>query len=184
MTPIALIQTLNLNDIPDAVKEQAKLSILDLIGIGAGGAGTRLSAIIREHAAQEFGGTIPMLFDGRTASAQGAALAAGMTIDSLDGHDGFNMAKGHIGAPCSPQFLRWDTNNRFQDVRFCWQSFWAMNLAHARRWHNMQPPQIITHQAVGAPLRRQRQGPTSCNSIRIKRATPLGLPNTTGRAVR
>ena len=105
MTPIDLIHTLNLNDIPDAVKEQAKLSILDLIGIGAGGAGTRLSAIIREHAAQEFGGTIPMLFDGRTASAQGAALAAGMTIDSLDGHDGFNMAKGHIGAPLFPAIL-------------------------------------------------------------------------------
>ena len=105
MTPIDLIHTLNLNDIPDAVKEQAKLSILDLIGIGAGGAGTRLSAIIRAHAAQEFGGTIPMLFDGRTASAQGAALAAGMTIDSLDGHDGFNMAKGHIGAPLLPAIL-------------------------------------------------------------------------------
>ena len=105
MTPIDLIHTLNLKDIPDAVKEQAKLSILDLIGIGAGGAGTRMSAIIRAHAAQEFGGTIPMLFDGRTASAQGAALAAGMTIDSLDGHDGFNMAKGHIGAPLFPAIL-------------------------------------------------------------------------------
>ena len=105
MTPIELIHKLKLNDIPDAVKEQAKLSILDLIGIGAGGAGTRLSAIIREHAAQEFGGTIPMLFDGRTASAQGAALATGMTIDSLDGHDGFNTAKGHIGAPLFPAIL-------------------------------------------------------------------------------
>ena len=57
MTPIKLIHTLNLNDIPEKVKKQAKLSILDLIGIGAGGAGTRLSGIIREHAAQEFGGT-------------------------------------------------------------------------------------------------------------------------------
>lgn len=105
MTPMELIHKLNLNDIPDAVKEQAKLSILDLIGIGAGGAGTRLSAIIREHAAQGFGGMIPMLLDGRTAIAQGAALAAGMTIDSLDGHDGFNMAKGHIGSPLFPAIL-------------------------------------------------------------------------------
>lgn len=37
MTPIELIHTLNLNDIPEEVKKQAKLSILDLIGIGAGG---------------------------------------------------------------------------------------------------------------------------------------------------
>ena len=31
MTPIELIHTLNLNDIPEEVKKQAKLSILDLI---------------------------------------------------------------------------------------------------------------------------------------------------------
>lgn len=37
MTPIELIRTLNLNNIPEEVKKQAKLSILDLIGIGAGG---------------------------------------------------------------------------------------------------------------------------------------------------
>ena len=90
-----------------------------------------------------------MLFDGRTASAQGAALAAGMTIDSLDGHDGFNMAKGILVRPCSPRSLHWAMNNRFQGVRFCWQPFWAMNLAHARRWHNMQQPQIITLGQLG-----------------------------------
>ena len=37
MTPVELIHKLNLNDIPDAVKKQAKLSILHLIGMCAGG---------------------------------------------------------------------------------------------------------------------------------------------------
>ena len=29
----------------------------------------------------------------------------GITIDSIDGHDGFNPAKGHIGAPLFPAAL-------------------------------------------------------------------------------
>jgi 2-methylcitrate dehydratase PrpD len=40
---------------------------------------------------------VPLLFSDQTASPAGVALAAGMTIDSLDGHDGFNTAKGHVG---------------------------------------------------------------------------------------
>ena len=94
-----LIHDLRWQDLPAAVQARLPLALLDLIGVAAGGAGTRLSRIIRDHAAAEFGGTLPMLFDGRGASASGVALAAGMTIDSLDGHDGFNPSKGHIGCP-------------------------------------------------------------------------------------
>ncbi|BBU56067.1 2-methylcitrate dehydratase [Mameliella alba] len=32
-------------------------------------------------------------------------MAAGMTIDSLDGHDGYNPSKGHIGCPLLPALL-------------------------------------------------------------------------------
>ncbi len=46
-----------------------------------------------------------MLFDGRTASAAGLALAGGMTIDALDGHDGYNPAKGHVGCGLFPAAL-------------------------------------------------------------------------------
>lgn len=102
---LAFIHGLSWSDIPAPVRAQAELSLLDLIGVAAGGLGTRLSRIIRGHAHAEFGGTLPMLFDGRAASAPGAALAAGMTIDALDGHDGFNPAKGHIGAPLFPAAL-------------------------------------------------------------------------------
>ncbi len=91
------IHALHWQNIPDAVQARTKLCLLDLIGVAAGGSTTRLSRIVRDHAASEFGGAVPMLFDGRSASASGVALAAGMTIDALDGHDGYNPAKGHVG---------------------------------------------------------------------------------------
>jgi 2-methylcitrate dehydratase PrpD len=50
----------------------------------------------------DMGGTIPMIFDGRGASVAGVAMAGGMTIDALDGHDGFNPAKGHAGCGLMP----------------------------------------------------------------------------------
>ncbi|MCP4818713.1 MAG: MmgE/PrpD family protein, partial [Shimia sp.] len=103
--PIAFVHDFSWDDLPDAAQKQIELSILDLIGVAAGGLGTRLSEIIRDHAHAEFAGPIPMLFDARTASATGVALAAGMTIDALDAHDGFNPAKGHIGAPLFPAVL-------------------------------------------------------------------------------
>jgi len=51
------------DDLPQDVRQQSKLCLLDLIGVGAGGA---------------------------------------MTIDALDGHDGFNPAKGHAGCGVLP----------------------------------------------------------------------------------
>ena len=105
MTPFDLIHRLAWSDLPPQVQHRAELCLLDLIGIAAGGRQTRLSAIIHDHAVQIFGGASPMLFDGRTASPPGVAVAAGMTIDSLDGHDGYNPAKGHIGCPLLPALL-------------------------------------------------------------------------------
>lgn len=105
MTPLDLIHDLQWGDLPIAVKHQTELCLLDLIGIAAGGHHTKLSTIIRDHVPETFGGSAPMLFDARTASPAGVALAAGMTIDSLDGHDGFNPAKGHIGCPLFPAAL-------------------------------------------------------------------------------
>ena len=90
------------DDLPQEVRQQSKLCLLDLIGVGAGGAGTKLSRIIRDYSALDMSGALPMMFDGRGASAAGVALAGGMTIDALDGHDGFNPAKGHAGCGLLP----------------------------------------------------------------------------------
>ncbi|WP_127112448.1 MmgE/PrpD family protein [Shimia sediminis] len=103
--PLDFIHSLAWKDLDSAVQKQTELALLDIIGVAAAGIKTRPSAYVRELATEEFGGAVPMLFDGRTASPSGAALAAGITIDSIDAHDGFNPAKGHIGAPLFPAAL-------------------------------------------------------------------------------
>ncbi len=102
---IDFLQDLAWEDLSEPVRHQARRCLLDTLGVAAGGHGTRLSAIIRDHAALDMPGPAPMLFDSRSSSLSGAAMAAGMMIDSLDGHDGFNPAKGHIGAPLLPALL-------------------------------------------------------------------------------
>ncbi|NBV62393.1 MAG: MmgE/PrpD family protein, partial [Rhodobacteraceae bacterium] len=103
--PLRFIHGLSPSDIPPNVLQGAKRSLLDLLGVTAGGLGTQLSRIIRDHAAEDMPGQTPLLFDARRANPAAAAMAAGMTIDSLDGHDGFNPAKGHIGCPLVPAML-------------------------------------------------------------------------------
>lgn len=105
MTPLDFIHALRWSDLPTAVQAQTRLCLLDLIGVAAGAQDIALARIIRDHATETFGGDAPMLFDARTASPAGVALAAGMTIDALDGHDGYNPAKGHVGCPLFPAAL-------------------------------------------------------------------------------
>lgn len=105
MNPLRYIHRLTWADLPADIRTQAELCLLDLLGVAIGGSTTRLSRIIRDHAAGQFAGAHPMLLDGRPASAAGLALAAGMTIDSLDGHDGYNPAKGHVGCGLFPAAL-------------------------------------------------------------------------------
>ncbi len=105
MIPVDFIHSLTWRDLPTAVQTRTQHCLLDLIGVACGGLATDLSRIIRGHASDMFGGTAPQLFDARTASPAGVALAAGMTIDALDGHDGYNPAKGHIGCVMVPAAL-------------------------------------------------------------------------------
>ena len=92
------------------MQRTATRCLLDLAGTGAAGGATALSRIARDHAVAQFGpgaGTrgARLLFDGRVASAAGAALAGGMTIDSVDAHDGHPLTKGHAGAAVLPGLL-------------------------------------------------------------------------------
>ncbi len=100
---------LTFDDLPREVKHQAWRCLLDLCGVAAAGSGTALSRIIRDHAASQFGASAgsaaDLIFDGRAVSPAGAALAGGMTIDSVDAHDGYPDAKGHAGAAVLPALI-------------------------------------------------------------------------------
>ena len=95
---LSFVMGLKWADVPEPVKARVKMALLDVIGVGAGGAGFRSAQIAAGFAADHLGGNAPLLFDDRHASPAGAAFAAAMSIDALDAHDGFNPAKGHIGA--------------------------------------------------------------------------------------
>lgn len=95
-------------DIPDETLYFVKRCLLDLIGVAAAGSSTPLSAIIRNHSADHFGAgqkSAQLLFDSRTVSPVGAALANATTIDSMDAHDGLKPTKGHIGCGVLPALL-------------------------------------------------------------------------------
>lgn len=94
-------------DIPAATRRRVSLLLLDTLAICAASAPMEAGRIGRETAARLFGAGSPedaarMLFDGRTVSMAGAVYAAATQTDNLDGHDGFNPAKGHVGVAVIP----------------------------------------------------------------------------------
>lgn len=94
------IHETHFDSLPESVKASARYWLLDLLGVAAAGTTTQLSRIVYNHAETQFGAdqlTSRLLFDGRHVSPIGAALANGMTIDSIDAHDGHKLTKGHVG---------------------------------------------------------------------------------------
>lgn len=103
---IQFIHETTWEDLPQDVRHQARRCLLDILGAGIGGRATALSRIIHDFAAAVFAGEGAQLWlDGRRVSPPGAALANGMTIDSLDIHDGHCLTKGHAGAAVVPSLL-------------------------------------------------------------------------------
>lgn len=99
---------LSWNDIPETAKHNARRSFLDLVGVAAAGTQTQLTRIVRDFACEEFApGShgARLFFDGRRCSVSGAALANGMSIDSIDAHDGQKLTKGHVGCGVLPAVL-------------------------------------------------------------------------------
>lgn len=121
MTPTGFIHGLAFADLPDAVLTRAKHCLLDLIGVAASGSATDLSRIVRDHAARHMGaggtGGATLLFDGRRASAAGAAFAGASAIDSFDAHDGHALTKGHAGVAVLPALLALAEETSLQDGR-------------------------------------------------------------------
>src|SRR5262245_55053644 len=106
MELIPFIHETTWDDLPEPVQQQARRCLLDTLGAAIGGRATPVSQIIHEVAASVYGGRGAHLWlDGRGVSPPGAALANGMTIDSLDIHDGHPLTKGHAGAAVVPALL-------------------------------------------------------------------------------
>ncbi len=96
--------------IPDSALGMAATLLIDTIGVAAGAAGLEAGRIGRDFAVEFLAAGTPsssarLLFDGRQASLAGAAYANATQIDNLDGHDGYNPTKGHIGCAVVPALL-------------------------------------------------------------------------------
>lgn len=108
MDPVDFILDLKHRDLPQPIVQAAVRALTDTLGVAVAGSQTKLSTIIRNHAVEHFaaaaGNNAPahLWNDGRPVSAAGAALANGMTIDSVDAHDGQKLTKGHVGCGVIP----------------------------------------------------------------------------------
>ena len=105
---IEFIKGTEFNSLPQEVVAQAVRCVFDQLGVAAGATATDMSRIARDYAATELlcaGSGARLCFDGRRSSAAGCALAGGVTIDSLDAHDGHALTKGHAGAAVLPAML-------------------------------------------------------------------------------
>lgn len=94
-------------DIPSSTLQQSALQLLDTLGICAAATPMTAGVIGRDiatklYAAADITTAANMLFDGRAVSLAGALYAAANQTDNLDGHDGYNPTKGHVGVVVSP----------------------------------------------------------------------------------
>lgn len=95
------------DDFPQDVLEAAALMTLDTLGITIGAGPMEAGRIAREGTIALYGAgredlSARMMFDGRRVSLAGSAFACATQTDNLDGHDGYNPTKGHIGVVVVP----------------------------------------------------------------------------------
>ncbi|WP_170789523.1 MmgE/PrpD family protein [Ruegeria lacuscaerulensis] len=97
-------------EMPDSAKEAAALMMVDTMGILIASGPMEAGVIARDTAALLYASTdssfsARLMFDGRPVSMAGAAYAAATQTDNLDGHDGYNPTKGHIGVVVLPALV-------------------------------------------------------------------------------
>ncbi|SBS32195.1 MmgE/PrpD family protein [Marinomonas aquimarina] len=100
--------SLKYSEIPDQTKGLITSSLLDILGIIAAATKNNTYENIRSFATQHYSAnqtSARLLFDGRSVSPLGAAWAGGFAADSLDGHEGHFLSKGHAGATVVPGLL-------------------------------------------------------------------------------
>ena len=102
--------------VPDDALRHCSTLLIDTLGVAAGATALEVAGIVRNFAADFHGASsdrmaATMLFDGRRVSQPGAAWALASQIDNLDGHDGYNPTKGHIGCAVVPTLFAFAEHN-------------------------------------------------------------------------
>jgi len=94
------------DDVPAAARGRTEALVRDLAAVCCAGVATPTARIAAEYAvAQHHGDQAALLYDGRRASATGAAWANGVLANALDLDDGHRLVKGHPGAIVIPAAL-------------------------------------------------------------------------------
>ncbi len=98
------------DQMPQSSMDAAALMMLDTMGILIASGPMEAGVIARETASLLYASTheaysARMMFDGRRVSLAGAAYAMATQTDNLDGHDGYNPTKGHIGVVVLPALV-------------------------------------------------------------------------------
>jgi 2-methylcitrate dehydratase PrpD len=106
----AFICDLPSHDVPGSARRMASLLLLDTLGICIAAAPMEAGILAREAAVRLYNSAdevsrATIMFDGRQASLAGASFATATQIDNLDGHDGYNPSKGHIGVAVVPALV-------------------------------------------------------------------------------
>lgn len=93
-------------DLPEPVRRQARLALLDVIGAAIAGSRTPVAGIAAAAARQIWsGGGASVLLSEVKTTAAGAAFANGCLANALDIDDGYRPVKGHPGAAVFPAAL-------------------------------------------------------------------------------
>lgn len=103
--PIAFIHETTFSSLPPSTVHHVKRALLDQLGVMLTGTQTACSGIIYDFCATVYPGPHALFLDGRRVSPVGATLAHAMTSDSVDMHDGHQVAHGHPGAALVPAAL-------------------------------------------------------------------------------
>jgi 2-methylcitrate dehydratase PrpD len=102
----AFANELRWDDVPEAVRRQVALLVLDCAAVVEAGRAAPAALIAAEHASEVHGGdAATALLDGRRLSVPGAAWANGVLANVLDLDDGHRITKGHPGAMVIPAAL-------------------------------------------------------------------------------
>lgn len=100
------VHDLRWDDLPDEVRQKARLTLLDALGATLSGTQTEVSRIAADYATVAWPGDVStVLLHDRTATATGAAFANGCAANGFDSDDGAKYTRGHPGAQLFPATL-------------------------------------------------------------------------------